>query len=85
MDKKNLMSQIAQPANRLTIKDLPVELIELSDEALSQVWGGGEDFALPDPRRRCIIFDPDSLIPGVSPYDGEPSLPRSVLVKTLKD
>ena len=37
--KKNLTNQSNSSANRLTIKDMPAELIELSDEALSQVWG----------------------------------------------
>jgi bacteriocin leader peptide (microcyclamide/patellamide family) len=40
MDKKNLMSQVAHPINKLTVQDLPIELAELSDEALSQILGG---------------------------------------------
>ena len=40
MDKKNLISQAAQPINKLTIEELPIELAELSEEVLSQVWGG---------------------------------------------
>jgi len=35
------MSQVAQSVKHLTIKDLPTELVELSDEALSQVYGAG--------------------------------------------
>jgi bacteriocin-like protein len=70
MDNKNLITQANDSTKRLTIQDLSAETIELSDEALSQIYGGGEDFALPDPRLICIIFDPDSLRPGISPYDG---------------
>ena len=36
MDKKNLMPQAAQPVNRNTTGQLPPELAELSEEALSQ-------------------------------------------------
>jgi hypothetical protein len=39
MNKKNLTTQMNNSANRLTIKDLPAEMVEMSDEALSQVWG----------------------------------------------
>jgi bacteriocin leader peptide (microcyclamide/patellamide family) len=40
MDKKNLMSQAAQPVDNLSIEDLPIELAELSEEVLSEVRGG---------------------------------------------
>jgi bacteriocin leader peptide (microcyclamide/patellamide family) len=36
----NLMPQVAQPVNRITTGQLPAELAELSEEALSQL---GED------------------------------------------
>ncbi|HAX76092.1 MAG TPA: hypothetical protein DCY88_09725 [Cyanobacteria bacterium UBA11372] len=35
MDKKKLMPQQAQPVNRITTGQLPCELAELSEEALS--------------------------------------------------
>ena len=43
MDKKNLMPQVAQPVNRITTGQMPAELAELSEEALSQL---GEDASL---------------------------------------
>jgi bacteriocin leader peptide (microcyclamide/patellamide family) len=36
MDKPNLMPQPAQPVNRVTTGQIPPELVELSEEALSQ-------------------------------------------------
>ena len=69
MKKKKLTPQIAKSINCLSIQDLPVELVELSHEALSQVYGGETE--APWRRPICIIFDPDSLRPGISPYDGD--------------
>lgn len=69
MKKKNITPQIAKSVNCLSIQDLPVELVELSDEALSQVYGGEAEAPWQRPII-CIIFDSDSLIPGISPYDG---------------
>ena len=40
MDKQNLMPIAAQPVNRITTGQLPAELAELSEDALSQL---GED------------------------------------------
>jgi bacteriocin-like protein len=42
MHKKNLISQATQPVNRITIKDLPTQFVELSDKELQQIVGAGE-------------------------------------------
>ena len=40
MHKKNLTPQATQPANSLTIQELPTQFIELSDKDLQQIIGG---------------------------------------------
>jgi hypothetical protein len=45
MDKKNSMSQMVNPVNCInhvidTIKDLPIKLVELSENDLRQIFGG---------------------------------------------
>jgi hypothetical protein len=40
MHKNKLISKAITPVNQITIRDLPAKLVELSDEALSQVCGG---------------------------------------------
>jgi len=42
MQNKNLIPQATQPANRLTIQELPTQFIELSDKDLQQIVGGSE-------------------------------------------
>ncbi len=55
MDNFNLMPQPAQPVNRITTGQLPSELLELSEEALSQLDGdAGNVSVLPSVRAsRC--------------------------------
>ncbi len=43
------MPQATQPVNHLTIQDLSVELVELSEEALSQISGGSPFVIGPTP------------------------------------
>jgi len=38
--RKSLLPQETQLGKRITIKDLPVEFIELSEEVLQQISGG---------------------------------------------
>ena len=40
MDKKNLLSRTTRPSKRITIQDLPTQLVELSQKDLQQIAGG---------------------------------------------
>ncbi|HEY9796917.1 MAG TPA: DUF5837 family cyanobactin class RiPP [Leptolyngbyaceae cyanobacterium] len=73
MDKKNLVPQAAQPVNKLSIQDLPIELAELSEEVLSQVSGGavGYDYFEPllfDPCCTCVWNPPGGPLDPLDPY-----------------
>jgi hypothetical protein len=50
MDKKNLMTQANDSSNHLTVQNLPVELVELSEEVLLEVRGGGIDVNIKPPK-----------------------------------
>lgn len=74
MDKKKLMSQVAQPINNVTIQNLPSELAELSEEELSQVYGGTEYPFLwePDLCCTCVWFPPDDPTDPIDPGPFDP-------------
>jgi bacteriocin-like protein len=38
--KKNLLPQTTRPSKRISIQDLPTQLIELSEKELHQIVGG---------------------------------------------
>jgi bacteriocin-like protein len=42
MNKKKLLFQATQPANCITIQNLPTQFVELSDKDLQQIVGAGE-------------------------------------------
>lgn len=46
MDKKNLLSQATRPGKRITIQNLPAQLVEMSEEDLQQVVGGKIDWSV---------------------------------------
>ena len=47
MYKKNLTPQATQPVNRITIKDVVTQFVELSDKDLQQIVGAGEPASTP--------------------------------------
>ncbi|MDF0551760.1 DUF5837 family cyanobactin class RiPP [Kamptonema sp. UHCC 0994] len=69
MDNKNLMPQQAQPVNRIATGQLPSELAELSEEALSLDWldsssvlpSWGDKYACGNTWGDCVVCS----------YDGE--------------
>jgi hypothetical protein len=61
MNRKSLTPQGNDFGNRLTIKDLPIEFVELPDEALSQVCGGKESHKGPRLQLPNFVDAPDSV------------------------
>ena len=57
MNKKNLIIQTNDSVNSITDQDLSAEIVELSDEALSQVCGGGAK-PQPKPQPKPLVFPP---------------------------
>jgi hypothetical protein len=56
MNEKNLMIQTNDSVNSITDQDLSAEMVELSDEALSQVCGGAKP--KPKPQPKPLVFPP---------------------------
>jgi hypothetical protein len=54
MNKKNLIVRIANPVNRITIDDLPAEMVELSEKNLQEIFGGCCN---------CFCFQPIEFAP----------------------
>jgi bacteriocin-like protein len=52
MNKKKLLSQSTQPANCITIQDVPTQFVELSDKDLQQIVGAGEPSSTTTGNRR---------------------------------
>jgi hypothetical protein len=76
MDEINLTSQIPQPINNLFIQNIPIELIELSEEVLSQVqevWSGPNVGNIPPvnptlPDLCCFCWSPPEPPISEAPY-----------------
>jgi bacteriocin leader peptide (microcyclamide/patellamide family) len=63
MNKQNLMPQIVNPINRLTIQDLSSELVELWEEDLKKVIGAGDPPVKPPVRQpKTVKVEPDGTI-----------------------
>jgi len=65
MDHKNLMPQVAGPVNRITTGQLPAELAELSEEALSQLGEDASSSSSVLPSGGCFCIFP------MCSYDGD--------------
>jgi hypothetical protein len=68
MDNKNLGPQATRPGKRITIEDLPAQLIELSEKDLQQIVGGVAFGGIGEweDKRHIPIYDLQQIVGGVA-------------------
>jgi bacteriocin-like protein len=62
MDKKNLIPQVVLSVNHINIQDLPSEMVELSEEEMSQITGGWVNYQLWLRDQVKFIYDSKGLV-----------------------
>jgi len=68
MNQKNLTTQVNNFVNRLTIKDLDAEFVELSEENLEQIVGGITSDGGPGDSLRSVPTTLPTPVPAPEPW-----------------